>query len=164
MENKVKKKEGDITKTFDPLIPEDCINALLSGYTSNAEECIFFSKSVPSKCFLDPFSRRLWDCNGKCFVDGYRCEYIGNSFSLKNSELYSFIYLIGQGGMKIILNLGWSILSEEEVLAVSGISGEDAVFIIHVLKLLDLISQKDGKFMLTSLGRKIHDYLLTRIL
>lgn len=70
--------------------------------------------------------------------------------------------LIGQKGTNIINTLGWSVLSQEEVLALSGIKKEEATFLISVLKLLKLVSQKNGKLMLTDRGRTIHDYLLTK--
>nr|MDO8082618.1 hypothetical protein [Candidatus Freyarchaeota archaeon] len=164
MENAIGKKQENKTKTFDPLIPDDCVRALISGYTSNVGECRFFSESVESKCFLDPYSRRAWNCNGRCFINGYRCEYISDAFSLKNSveEIYFLMSLIGQNGTNIISSLGWSVLSLEEVLAVSGIKKEEATFIISVLKLLKLVSQKNGKLVLTDRGRTVHDYLLTK--
>jgi hypothetical protein len=164
LENVVGKRQENKTKTFDPLIPDDCVRALISGYTSHVGECRFFSDSVPSKCFLDPYSRRAWNCNGRCFINGYRCEYISEAFSSKNSaeEIYFLVSLIGRNGTNIISSLGWSVLSQEEVLAVSGIKKEEAPFLINVLKLLKLVSQKDGKLMLTDRGRTIHDYLLTK--
>ena len=164
MENAVGKKQENKTKTFDPLIPDDCVRALISGYTSRAGECSFFSDSVTSKCFLDPYSRRAWNCNGRCFVNGYRCEYISDAFNSKESieEIYFLMSLIGQKGTNIINTLGWSVLSQEEVLALSGIKKEEATFLISVLKLLKLVSQKNGKLMLTDRGRTIHDYLLTK--
>jgi hypothetical protein len=164
LENAIGKKEQNKTKAFDPLISDDCVKALISAYTSDVGECRFFSDSVESKCFLDPYSRRAWNCKGRCFVNGYRCEYISDAFSLKSSleEIYFLISLIGQNGANIISSLGWSVLSLEEVLAVSGVKKEEADFTINVLKLLKLVSQKNGKLTLTDRGRTVHDYLLTR--
>jgi hypothetical protein len=164
LENGIRKREENKTKAFDPLVPDDCVKALIAGYTSNLGECRFFSESVQSKCFLDPYSRRAWNCQGRCFVNGYRCEYISDAFSSKNSleEVYFLVSLIGKNGTSVISSLGWSVLTLEEVLAVSGIKKEDADFTINVLKLLKLVSQKDGKLELTDRGRTVHDYLLTR--
>ncbi|WXG39771.1 MAG: hypothetical protein WED07_02910 [Candidatus Freyarchaeum deiterrae] len=164
MEDTIGKKQENKTEELDPLIQDDCVRALISGYTSDVGECRFFSDSVESKCFLDPYSRRPWNCEGKCFVKGYRCEYISDAFSFKSSleEIYFLISLIGQNGTNIISSLGWSVLSTEEVLAVSGIKKEEADFTVSVLKLLKLICQKNGKLTLTDRGRTVHDYLLTR--
>ena len=164
MEKTTGKNEENKKTTFNPLNPDDCVRALFTNYTSNVEECRFYSDSAESKCLLDPYSRRSWNCNGRCFVNGYRCEYISDVFSLRNSaeEINSLISLIGQEGTNIIGNLGWSIMTQEEVSAVSGIKREEIPFKLSVLKLLELVSEKDGKLRLTDLGRIVHDYLLVQ--
>jgi hypothetical protein len=164
VENSVLGKKQE--KAFDPLIIDDCVKALISGYTSKAGECRFFSEALSSKCFLDPYSRRVWNCEGKCFINGYRCEYISEVFSSKNSteEIYFNMALIGKKGIHFISTLGWSVLSLEEASAICGIKKEEAPFILNILKLLKLVSQKDGKLVLTEKGRIIHDYLLSKIL
>lgn len=162
LENSLEKKQE---KVFDPLVMDDCVKALLSGYTSKVGECRFFSESVPSKCFLDPYSWRTWNCKGRCFINGYRCEYIREAFPSNNSteEIYFNIALIGKKGTHIIKSLGWSILSLEEASAICGINKEEAPFILNILKLLKLVTQKNGKILLTEKGRKLHDYLLPKL-
>lgn len=149
---------------FNPLVPDDCVRAIFLNYTSKVGECQFFSNAVESNCLLDPFSHRTWNCEGRCFVNGYRCEYISASFNLRSSseEINSIMSLIGQNGANIIGNLGWSIMTQEEVSAVSGIRKDEFSFMINVLKLLNLVSVKDEKLYLTSLGRKVHDHLIAR--
>lgn len=61
---------------LDPLSRESRITALLTDYTSEAGECPFYDISLPSKCKLDPLSRRHWDCEGRVFVNGFTCPYI----------------------------------------------------------------------------------------
>ncbi len=63
-------------KEFDPLSKDSRILALLTDYTSNVGECPYYSENVPSKCLLDPTSRRPWDCEGKAFINGFVCQYI----------------------------------------------------------------------------------------
>ncbi|MFB0559747.1 MAG: hypothetical protein ACETWM_00755 [Candidatus Lokiarchaeia archaeon] len=164
MENTTGKTEENKKTTFNPLNLDDCFRALTTNYTSNAGECQFYTDSAESKCLLDPYSRRTWNCKGRCFVNGYRCDYISDVFSSRNSaeEINSLISLIGQEGTNIIGNLGWSIMTQEEVSAVSGIKKEEIPFKLRVLKLLELVSEKDGKLRLTDLGRIVHDYLLVQ--
>ena len=64
---------------LDPTIGEDRISALFTQYTSQENECQFYiSKNSlgNSSCFFDQLSRRVWDCKGKCFTDGFTCNYI----------------------------------------------------------------------------------------
>ncbi len=159
-DNNEEKKE----KRYNPLIQNDCVEALFASYTSKAGECQFFSDSAESKCLLDPYSRRSWNCEGRSFINGYRCEYISEAFNSTSSakEVNSLISLIGQNGEDIIGNLGWSIMSQEEVAAVSGVKKEETAFMVSVLKLLKLVSEKNQKLQLTELGRKVHDYLLVQ--
>ncbi|MBS7249906.1 MAG: hypothetical protein KIH08_04840 [Candidatus Freyarchaeota archaeon] len=147
---------------LDPLFGDDCVQALIQGYTSEVGECPFFSESVESKCFLDPYSRRTWNCNGRCFVNGFRCEYISEALPHKNlgGEINFLISLIGSEGISIIRSLGWSLLTTDEVLAVSDIKKEELPFKLTVLKILKLVSEKNGTLHLTDKGRMIHDYLL----
>ncbi|MHA1581385.1 MAG: hypothetical protein ACTSYM_02590 [Candidatus Baldrarchaeia archaeon] len=63
-------------KKLDPLSRESRITALLTDYTSEAGECPFYDPSLPSKCKLDPLSRRHWDCEGRVFINGFTCPYI----------------------------------------------------------------------------------------
>lgn len=164
LENIAGKNEATKKITFNPLIPDDCARALVKKYTSKAGECYFFSNAVESQCLLDPYSRRSWYCDGRCFVNGYRCEYISDAFSSRNSakEIYYIIALIGQEGTTIIGNLGWSIMTPEEISAVSGIKNEEIPFKLHVLKLLKLVSKKEGRLRLTNRGRTVHDHLLAK--
>ncbi len=164
MENIAGKNEVTKEITFNPLIPNDCARALITKYTSKAGECYFFSNSVESQCLLDPYSRRSWNCDGRCFVNGYRCEYISDAFSSRDSakEINYIIALIGQEGTTIIGNLGWSIMTPEEISAVSCIKNEEIPFKLHVLKLLKLVSEKEGRLRLTNRGRTVHDYLLAK--
>lgn len=71
---------------LDPLNKENRILALLTDYTSNKWECPYYSKDVPSKCLLDPTSRRPWDCEGKAFIKGFVCQYILDYLEKKPSE------------------------------------------------------------------------------
>ena len=73
-------------KALDPLNKESRILALLTDYTSNKGECPYYSGDVPSKCLLDPTSRRPWDCEGKAFVKGFVCQYILDHLEKKASE------------------------------------------------------------------------------
>ncbi|MHA1581268.1 MAG: hypothetical protein ACTSYM_02005 [Candidatus Baldrarchaeia archaeon] len=73
-------------KMLDPLNKENRILALLTDYTSNKGECPYYSEDVPSKCLLDPTSRRPWDCEGKAFVKGFVCQYILDHLEKKASE------------------------------------------------------------------------------
>ena len=66
---------------LDPTIGEDRIAALFSNYTSKENECQFYiSKNSygngKSSCQFDQLSRRVWDCKGQCFSDGFTCNYI----------------------------------------------------------------------------------------
>lgn len=63
-------------KKLDPLSRESRITALLTDYTSEAGECPFYDPSLPSKCKLDPLSRRHWDCEGRVFIKGFTCPYV----------------------------------------------------------------------------------------
>jgi len=63
-------------KRLDPLSRESRIMALLTDYTSEVRECPFYDPSLPSKCKLDPLSRRHWDCEGRVFINGFTCPYI----------------------------------------------------------------------------------------
>ena len=73
-------------KQFDPLSKESRILALLTDYTSNVGECPYYSEKVPSKCLLDPTSRRLWDCEGKSFIKGFVCQYILDHLDKKKKQ------------------------------------------------------------------------------
>jgi hypothetical protein len=148
--------------SFDPLFRDDCAQALIQGYTSEVGECPFFSESVESKCLLDPYSRRTWNCNGRCFINGFRCEYITEAFphSKLDGEINFLISLIGNEGISIIRSLGWSLLTIDEVLAVSDIKKEELPFKLTVLKILKLVCEKNGMLHLTDKGRMLHDYLL----
>ncbi len=159
---RIKEKDMGKKTTPDPLIGDDCIQALIKGYTSEVEECPFFSESVESKCLLDPYSRRTWNCNGRCFVNGFRCEYISEAFphSKLNGEINFLISLIGSEGVSIVRNLGWSLLTIDEILAVSGVKKEELPFKLTVLKVLKLVSEENGTLHLTDKGRMLHDYLL----
>ncbi|MEM3594232.1 MAG: hypothetical protein QXS27_05865 [Candidatus Jordarchaeaceae archaeon] len=145
----------------DPLTRDDCAQALIQGYTSEVGECPFFSESVESKCLLDPYSRRTWNCNGRCFVNGFRCEYLSEALPHNNGgEINFLISLLGNEGVSIIRSLGWSLLTIEEILAVSDIKKEELPFKLTVLKILKLVSEKNGILHLTDKGRMLHDYLL----
>jgi len=63
-------------RTFNPLSSESRIMALLSNYSSKPGECPFYDPNLPSKCKLDPLSRRHWDCEGRPFLNGFTCPYI----------------------------------------------------------------------------------------
>lgn len=69
---------------LDPLSKENRILALLTDYTSSKGECPYYSKDVPSKCLLDPTSRRAWDCEGKTFIKGFVCQYILDHLEKEN--------------------------------------------------------------------------------
>jgi len=166
LESNEKERERETTedreKGFNPLVPDDCAEALIARYTSEEAACLFFSDSVPSGCLLDPYSRRTWNCRGRCFVNGIRCEYISEIFSprVPTEKIDFLISLIGHNGANIVNSLGWSIMTQEEVSAISAVKKEEAPFVLSVLKLLNLVSEIDGKLRLTELGRIVHDYLL----
>ena len=64
---------------LDPTIGDDRISALFTNYTSKEHECQFYiSKNSlgKSSCHFDQLSRRVWDCRGQCFTDGFTCNYI----------------------------------------------------------------------------------------
>jgi len=61
---------------LDPRIPEDRITALFSNYTSAKDTCPYYAGSTKYKCKFDKMSRRVWDCKGICFQNGFTCNYI----------------------------------------------------------------------------------------
>ena len=62
--------------TLDPRIPEDRITALFSNYTSSKNSCPYYTGSTKHKCEFDKMSRRVWDCKGVFFQNGFTCNYI----------------------------------------------------------------------------------------
>jgi len=75
-------------RELDPLSRESRITALLTEYTSEAKECPFYDPSLPSKCKLDPLSRRHWDCEGRVFIKGFTCPYILDHLKEKKTKDY----------------------------------------------------------------------------
>lgn len=61
---------------LDPRISEDRINALFTNYTSAKNSCPYYASSTKYKCEFDKLSRRVWDCKGVCFQNGFTCNYI----------------------------------------------------------------------------------------
>jgi len=74
-------------KKLDPLNKEDRILALLTDHTSSENACPYYSKEVPSKCLLDPTSRRAWDCEGKPFIKGFVCQYLLDHIEKKKLKI-----------------------------------------------------------------------------
>ena len=77
-------------RRFDPRLGSDRIHALLSSFTSPTNTCPFHDRTIRSTCALDPSSRRVWDCQGRCFAEGFCCEYIINK-SAEIDELIKFL-------------------------------------------------------------------------
>ncbi len=73
-------------RKLDPLSSESRIMALLSSYTSEAGEYPFYDPSLPSKCKLDPLSRRHWDCEGRVFINGFTCPYLIDYLEEKSNK------------------------------------------------------------------------------
>ena len=62
---------------LDPRISEDRIAALLSNYTAERNSCPYYNGgSNIHQCEFDKTSRRVWDCRGICFENGFTCQYI----------------------------------------------------------------------------------------
>ena len=61
---------------LDPRISDDRITALFSNYTSAKNSCPYYAGSTQHKCEFDKMSKRVWDCKGICFQDGFTCNYI----------------------------------------------------------------------------------------
>jgi hypothetical protein len=59
---------------YNPLRPEDRVEALLSEYTSASGECPYFDESFYSACALDRHSPRFPSCRGRCFTNGLCCD------------------------------------------------------------------------------------------
>ncbi|NHI91936.1 MAG: hypothetical protein EAX96_05495 [Candidatus Lokiarchaeota archaeon] len=61
---------------MDPRSTEDRITALFSNYTSAKNSCPYYAGGTKHQCEFDKLSRRVWDCKGICFQDGFTCNYI----------------------------------------------------------------------------------------
>ncbi|WXG43378.1 MAG: hypothetical protein WED04_04945 [Promethearchaeati archaeon SRVP18_Atabeyarchaeia-1] len=74
----------------DPRVKEDRIWALIYGHTSSKDECRYYSHDLSSRCKLDPFTFRAWDCEGRVFVNGFCCE----SFldQMEHRDIYMWQY------------------------------------------------------------------------
>jgi hypothetical protein len=59
---------------YNPLRPEDRVEALLSEYTSASGECPYFDESLYSVFLLDEYSPKLPSCHGRCFMNGFCCD------------------------------------------------------------------------------------------
>ncbi len=77
-------------QTLDPRRDSDRIQALLSSYNSPTDACPFYDRQIRSTCALDPSSRRVWDCQGICFSDGFCCNQIIDR-SIEIDELLKFL-------------------------------------------------------------------------
>ncbi|MHA1427052.1 MAG: hypothetical protein ACTSQI_13770 [Candidatus Helarchaeota archaeon] len=75
-------------RVYDPRVGADRIQALLSSFTSPAYSCPFFNRNVRSTCVLDPRTRRAWNCQGTCFIEGFCCDRVLN----KSDEIEELIH------------------------------------------------------------------------
>ena len=58
----------------DPCIRKQRLKAILESYTSPMYSCPHYDLKLTSKCKLDPYTVRLWNCEGVAFTQGLACR------------------------------------------------------------------------------------------
>jgi hypothetical protein len=65
---------SEVSVPKDPCVRKQRLKAILESYTSPMYSCPHYDLKLTSKCSLDTYTVRLWNCQGVAFFQGVACR------------------------------------------------------------------------------------------